>query len=143
MQDLISIGIIAPISATFKHSADFFKLTRQYISEALPKDIYKEPSLVSDKEGNDRLNRIIGGLVDSDVVVVDKTDKNPNVMLELGMRAAFDLPFVLIQLESQEYPSVFKMQDIIPIPNTNDESTINNFKARLLEKGQPSCQSPQ
>lgn len=40
---------------------------------------------------------IIQNIIDADMVLCDLSNKNPNVLYELGIRQAFDLPAVLVQ----------------------------------------------
>ena len=52
------------------------------------------------KEGSDVIQAtIVNELLSADLVVVDLTDHNPNVLFELGMRMAFDKPVALIRAE--------------------------------------------
>ncbi|QYG05988.1 hypothetical protein [Janthinobacterium sp. PAMC25594] len=52
------------------------------------------------KEGSDIIQAtIVNDLLNSDLVVADLTDHNPNVLFELGMRMAFDKPVALIRAE--------------------------------------------
>ncbi|MEO8905144.1 MAG: hypothetical protein ABI627_26790 [Polyangiaceae bacterium] len=50
------------------------------------------------KRGSDVIHAtIVNGLIDADMVVVDLTEHNPNVLFELGVRLAHDKPVALIR----------------------------------------------
>ncbi len=52
------------------------------------------------RKGSDVIqSTIIGQLLSADLVIADLTDHNPNVLFELGIRIAKDLPVVLIKAE--------------------------------------------
>lgn len=52
----------------------------------------------ANKQGSDVIqSTIINDLLEADLVIADLTDHNPNVLFELGMRMANDLPVALIK----------------------------------------------
>jgi len=52
------------------------------------------------KQGSDVIqSTIINQLLQADLVIADLTDHNPNVLFELGIRIAKDLPVALIKSE--------------------------------------------
>ena len=52
----------------------------------------------ANKQGSDVIqSTIINDLLEADLVIADLTDHNPNVLFELGMRMANDLPIALIK----------------------------------------------
>jgi hypothetical protein len=58
------------------------------------------------KQGSDVIqSTIVNGLLDADLVVVDLTEHNPNVLFELGMRLAEDKPVALIRAKGT--PNIF------------------------------------
>jgi hypothetical protein len=52
------------------------------------------------RDGSDIIqSTIVNELMDADIVVVDLTEHNPNVLFELGLRIAFEKPIALIKAE--------------------------------------------
>lgn len=49
-------------------------------------------------------SQIVRSLIDADVVIVDLTDRNPNVMYELAIRHAAQKPFVQLMTKGQDIP---------------------------------------
>lgn len=62
---------------------------------------------------------IVQNLFDNEIVVVDVSGKNPNVMFELGMRLAFDKPVVIIKDELTNYSF-----DTSPVEHLNYRSDL-------------------
>ncbi|WP_125572356.1 hypothetical protein [Lacticaseibacillus songhuajiangensis] len=129
-------GFIAPISAMNHHDGVFFETIRKRISSFLVAQGYPRPILVSEFSGsNDILNKILEGINECDIIIVDMTEKNPNVTLELGLRAAADKPFILIQSnDDREFLSDFQMQQILFYPNDLDTNLLNQFYNQLLNR---------
>lgn len=69
---------------------------------------------------------IVKKIIDSDMVLCDLSSKNPNVLYELGIRQAFDLPVVLVQ--EQGTGRIF---DINIIRTINYDQNMNNRKLKL------------
>ena len=52
------------------------------------------------REGSDIIqSTIVNELMDADLVIIDLTEHNPNVLFELGLRIAFEKPIALIKAE--------------------------------------------
>ena len=52
----------------------------------------------ANKQGSDIIqSTIINDLLEADLIVADLTDHNPNVLFELGVRMAKDLPVAIIK----------------------------------------------
>lgn len=50
------------------------------------------------RDGSDLIHAtIVNDLADADLVIVDLTEHNPNVLFELGMRIVFEKPIALIR----------------------------------------------
>lgn len=110
-------GVVMPISATQHHSADHWANVQTLLHRAIRTANF-EPENVWEGDLNDRISkRIVASLFSHQIVVVDASDVNPNVMLELGLRLASkkptivvtdnigDLPFDIRDLEALTYPS--------------------------------------
>lgn len=76
---------------------------------------------------------IIQSIMDSEMVLCDLTEKNPNVLYELGIRQALDLPVVLVNEKGS--PRIFDIGNIRTIDydgNLNIISVRENIK-RITE----------
>ena len=66
------------------------------------------------KKGSDVIQAtIVNNLLDADLVVVDLTEHNPNVLFELGMRMAADKPVALIR--STGTPPIFDVDNMLRV----------------------------
>lgn len=68
---------------------------------------------------------IIQKIIESDVVLCDLSNKNPNVLYELGIRQAFDKPVVLVQEEETE-----RIFDIGIIRTIDYDKNLNHRKVK-------------
>ena len=94
---LISCGVVMPISASGdcneSHWAEVFAI----ISEAL-KPVGFHANMVSGADEVTVIQKtIVQNLYDNPILVCDVSERNPNVMFELGMRLAFDKPTIIIK----------------------------------------------
>lgn len=88
-------GIIMPISSIDGCTESHWVDIKRVICEAVETVGFKA-ELVSDANDVGIIqNRIINNLYDNPIAVCDVSCKNPNVMLELGMRLAFDKPTII------------------------------------------------
>lgn len=118
-------GIIRPIAKmsdfyTFEH----WNSVKDIMERAITKAGYN-PLTVSDSKGSTTIHSsIFLNLYQNEIVVCDVSNRNANVMFELGMRIAFDKPVVIIKDEKTpfsfdtshikhlEYPSDLRFQVI-------------------------------
>lgn len=68
---------------------------------------------------------IIEKIISSDIVICDLSEKNPNVLYELGIRQAFDLPVVLVQEYGTE-----RIFDIGNIRTINYDKNLNTRRIK-------------
>ena len=68
---------------------------------------------------------IIQKIIESDVVLCDLSNKNPNVLYELGIRQAFDKPVVLVQEENTD-----RIFDISIIRTIDYDKNLNQRKVK-------------
>jgi hypothetical protein len=82
-----------------KHSPGFFaEVLRSLITPAAKASGFTVRT--ANRQGSDLIqSTIINDLIDSDLVIADLTEHNPNVMFELGVRMAEDKPVVLIKAQ--------------------------------------------
>lgn len=118
-------GIIRPIAKmsdfyTFEH----WNSVNDIMERAIKKAGYS-PLTVSDSKGSTTIHSsIFLNLYQNEIVVCDVSNRNANVMFELGMRIAFDKPVVIIKddktpfsfdtshIKHLEYPSDLRFQVI-------------------------------
>ncbi|VVD91649.1 hypothetical protein PHO31112_01652 [Pandoraea horticolens] len=89
-----------PISNTDPYPNGHWADVKAIITQAVQQIADYEPftvDLVSSSDSGGVIQKqILHQLYSSDIVICDVSSKNPNVMLELGIRLAFDKPVVLI-----------------------------------------------
>lgn len=138
-------GIIRPIAKmsdfyTFEH----WNSVKDIMERAITKAGYN-PLTVSDSKGSTTIHSsIFLNLYQNEIVVCDVSNRNANVMFELGMRIAFDKPVVIIKddktpfsfdtshIKHLEYPSDLRFQVI--------EQFIEDLANLILETVQASKQ---
>ncbi|MBP2243870.1 hypothetical protein [Paenibacillus xylanexedens] len=90
--------IVMPISNADGYDLGHFDRVYEYIIKPACKAVGFEPSRADDtKHTNTIILDILNQIVQADMVICDLSSKNPNVMYELGIRQAFNLPVVLIK----------------------------------------------
>jgi nucleoside 2-deoxyribosyltransferase len=60
---------------------------------------------------------IVNALLNADLVIVDLTEHNPNVLFELGLRMAFDKPVALIRAAGT--PAIFDVDSMLRVLDYN------------------------
>jgi len=145
-------GIIRPIAKmndfyTFEH----WNSVKDIMERAIQKAGYT-PLTVSDSKGSTTIHSsIFLNLYQNEIVVCDVSNRNANVMFELGMRIAFDKPVVIIKddktpfsfdtshIKHLEYPSDLRFQVIEKfiddlaniIMETVEASKVDGYKSFL------------
>ncbi|MFZ6179862.1 hypothetical protein [Nannocystis pusilla] len=126
-------GLVMPISGMEGLSASHWQEVKALVIEALLPDW--QVTLVSEGEDTGIIHRrIVERLYSDDIVVVDASARNPNVMFELGMRLAFDKPTVVIKDEETPYPFDVTMIEYVPYPRDLRYARIVSFKQALAAK---------
>lgn len=91
--------------------------------------------VTAQKQGSDVIHAtIINGLLDADLVVVDLTEHNPNVLFELGVRMAEDKPVALIK--SEDTGPIFDVDHLLRVEMYNPNlwpSTVENDLPKIKE----------
>lgn len=75
---------------------------------------------------------IVTELLAADLVIADLTEHNPNVLFELGMRMAADLPVALVRAKGTG--AIFDVDDMLRVEEYNPNlwvSTVIPDRARL------------
>lgn len=89
----------------------------------------------AEQKGSDVIqSTIINQLLKADLVIADLTDHNPNVLFELGIRIAKELPVALISAEGTDRVfDVDNMMRVVPYSPNLWPSTVERDLARLSE----------
>lgn len=127
-------GIIMPISGTPEYGADHWAEVLSVIIEVAESKGFSA-DLVSNSDTVGLIHeRIVNNIYDNDIVVVDVSSKNPNVMFELGLRLAFDKPTIIIKDEKTGYSFDTGVIEHIPYPSSLRHSGILKLKEELGKK---------
>lgn len=127
-------GIIMPIAALSpEYDAAHWVRVKKVLDEAIVEAGFT-PRLVSDSDEIGVIHgQIVQNIYTDEIVVCDVSGKNPNVMFELGMRLAFDLPTVVVKDEITAYS--FDTSPIKHLPYRKDQryEDVLDFKAALTK----------
>jgi len=96
-QSLMAFVAMPLIEKSDKYPMGFFQeVLTNLISPAAEAAGFKVET--ARKEGSDVIqSTIVNNLLEADLVIVDLTEHNPNVLFELGMRMAIEKPIILIR----------------------------------------------
>lgn len=145
----LKVGLIMPISHTEGYPVGHWGDVRKIIEEALSEfdDYDVEVTMVSEAEDSTLIQKtIIQRIYSDDIVIVDVSSKNPNVMFELGVRLAFDRPFILLKDDSTDYvfdissiyhinyPRDLRYKDIVDMKNQLKLKLIATYNKSLEEE---------
>lgn len=130
-------GLIMPISGiaghpiyTEQHWGEVYCILKEAIEES-----GYEVRMVSESEGSSIIQEsIVNNIYSDDIVVVDVSSKNPNVMFELGLRLAFDKPAVLIKDELTSYNFDTQPLQHEAYPSSMNYAQVQAFKNKIVEK---------
>lgn len=146
----LTCGLIMPISEidgiTKSHWSDVRAIIEEAISEIEQYDI--AVSMVSESNEVRIIQKtIVQRIFNDDIVIVDVSAKNPNVMFELGLRLAFDKPFILLKdMETNytfdispiyhiEYPRGLRYRDIMDFKEELKNKLIKTYEASKESNG--------
>lgn len=127
-------GVIMPIAKTEgyndNHWADVYSIICEVATDA-----GFNPNLVSfDDDVGIIHKRIVHNLYSNPIVVCDISSRNANVMLELGMRLAFDKPTIIIKDNKTPYSFDIAAIEHLEYPSDLRYQLINEFKLNLKKK---------
>jgi len=140
----LKVGIIMPIAEIDGCTENHWKNVKSIIQESVfAIDGYEvRAEMVSDSEEVSIIHKnIVNNIYDSDIVIVDVSCKNANVMFELGMRLAFDKIFVLIKddktsfifdtgnIQHLEYPRDLRYNEIGLFKNDLQNKVLSTYNA--------------
>ncbi|MBD5511780.1 MAG: hypothetical protein HDR08_11105 [Lachnospiraceae bacterium] len=119
--------VVMPIgeygSSTYKH---YLEVYEDLFMPAIKKAGYIPKRADEEKSCNVIQCDIVQKIIDSDMVLCDLSGKNPNVLYELGIRQAFDLPVVLVQEQGTD-----RIFDISIIRTIDYDHNMNNRRLKL------------
>jgi len=107
------VFVIMPFSKTENHTQVYWtRHFNSYLKPLIEKDGNLE-AFRSEPLRGDIANQIIADLVNSDIVVADLTDHNPNVFWELGVRHSYKLCTITIAETDTQIPFHFSHKGIL------------------------------
>jgi len=131
----LTCGIIMPIATmSSEYTSDHWSDIRHILHKAIEK-VGFIPRIVSDSEESTVIHgSIINNIYNDAIIVCDVSNKNANVMFELGMRLAFNKPVVIVKDDKTDYS--FDTGNIQHEPYRKDlrHSTVEKFIEDLSRK---------
>lgn len=124
-------GIVRPIADMGNYTAKHWREVHNVIAEAVEPLGYTL-RLVSESDASGViLTEIVTNLYEDEMVIVDVSGRNPNVMFELGMRLAFEKPAIIVV--DDDTPFSFDISPVkhIRYPKTLRYGDIVKFKAEV------------
>jgi hypothetical protein len=126
-------GIIMPISATNNQTEAHWTAVRTLISRAIERAGFIATP-VWENSATDRVSeRIIGNIFQFPIAVVDISDSNPNVMLELGLRIASKKPTVVVVNDGGAIPFDIRDFHAIHYPTSLSILEMESFIEQLSD----------
>lgn len=133
-KELVKCGIVMPISGCDNYAQEHWANVLTILSEAA-NDAGMSPNLVSDSDDSGVIHeRIIKNLYENPIVICDVSNKNPNVMFELGMRLAFDKPTIIIKDEKTSYSFDTGVIEHLEYSSDLNYLGTKTFKEKLSDK---------
>ena len=105
--------VIMPISDPVGYEAGHFTKVYELIKEAIQKAGFEPLRVDEQKTGNFQCD-ILEDILTSEMAICDLTTRNPNVLFELALRQAANLPVVLIHEEGTSWISDITTLSVIP-----------------------------
>ena len=103
--------VIMPIGELDTYPKDHFKQVYEDLLCPAIQEAGYEPKRADDDKSSSMIQvSIIRDIIESPMAVCDLSTRNPNVLFELGVRQAFDLPVVLVQ--EKDTPRIFDISTI-------------------------------
>lgn len=111
MKETKTCFVIMPISDPVGYDQGHFKCVYEDIFKPAIEDAGFIPKRADDDESSSMIQvNIIKDIITAPMAICDLSTRNPNVLFELGIRQAFDLPVVLVQEE--DTPRIFDISTI-------------------------------
>jgi len=130
----IKCGIVMPLSECDGCPPSHWAEVQNIIRESLEGTPFKAEMVSEDSVSNILQARIVGNLFKNEMVICDVSGRNPNVMLELGIRLAFDKPVIVIKDDATPYSFDTSPIEHLSYPRSLRFGEIVKFKDKLKEK---------
>lgn len=130
----IPCGVVMPISTIGDCNETHWAEVLSIITEAIEPAGFKANMVSGADEVTIIQKTIVQNLYDNPIVIVDVSERNPNVMFELGMRLAFDKPTIIIKDDRTSYVFDTGIIEHIEYPRDLRFSKIVEFKRKLADK---------
>lgn len=111
----------------------FTKIYKNIFKPAIEAAGYKAHRADDEKSASEINIEILTKLVEADLALCDISSLNPNVMYELGIRAAFDLPTVTVAEVGTKIPFDFYSKRTFFYRNRNDHDEVPEDVRKLTE----------
>lgn len=127
-------GLVMPISKIEDCSESHWLEVRSIHEEAIEAAGFSCLMVSEDVDVGVIHKRIIQNLYDNEIVLVDISARNPNVMFELGMRLAFDKPIVIVKDDKTPYSFDTSPIEHLTYPRDLRFQAVVDFKEQLTQK---------
>lgn len=125
--------VIMPISDQGNYPKGHFTYVYEQIFKPAIEEAGYEPYRVDeDKISTPIINKIFDAIQNCPMAICDLSNRNPNVLYELGLRQAYDKPVVLVQDEKTE--KIFDVAGINTIQYSSNRLYENVIEARVAIK---------
>lgn len=133
-EDKTTCGIVMPISPLDGYSIQHWSDVRGILEETIESAGFSAEMVNTNEKIGVIHKRIIQNLYNNEILVCDVSGKNLNVMLELGMRLAFDKPTIVVKDNETEYSFDIAPLEHISYPKDLRYNQIELFKNQLRNK---------
>lgn len=143
-EKVLTCGIIMPIATMSPEYPESHWTDIRHIIDTAIKRAGFTPRIVSDSEDSTIIHKsIINNIYTDPIIVCDVSNKNANVMFELGMRLAFNKPVVIIKDDKTGYS--FDTSNIQHLGYRKDlrHNTVEKFIDDLAAKIKATHEAPQ
>ena len=121
--------VIMPISDQGDYpKGHFTKVYNQIFKPAIIAAGYEPFRVDEDKISNPIINKIFDAVQKCPMALCDLSNRNPNVLYELGLRQAYDKPVVLVQ--DEKTPRIFDVSGINTVQYSSERLFENVMEAR-------------
>ena len=121
--------VIMPISDQGDYpKGHFTKVYNQIFKPAIIAAGYEPFRVDEDKISNPIINKIFDAVQNCTMALCDLSNRNPNVLYELGLRQAYDKPVVLVQ--DEKTPRIFDVSGINTVQYSSERLFENVMEAR-------------
>lgn len=125
-----SVFVISPIGAAGTDNHTRFKMSLKYIiKKALPVEQWQVVRADEESAPDSITGQVIGRIRESDIIVADLSDHNPNVFYELAVAHGYKRPVIHLMEDGQKVPFDVGDQRVIFYDLTNPESVDEAVKS--------------